>query len=172
MSRKRKGNSVNATGRAKYDGQQYLLLPYKLLRSPQFRGLNGNEVRVLIELASRHNGFNNGKIAVGMTDLAQMLHMSKSTVQRALEGLQMFGFIKCRKPGQFMGRLASEWEVTFLKSDGLKPSNEWSQKKARNHKRKKKPKTLAEDLRDCSELKELRRQKIEERYLIETEGGE
>ena len=168
MSRKRKGSNINAKGRSKYDASQFTMLTHRMLQSPQFRGLNGNEVRVLLEICTRHSGFNNGRIGVGMTDLSKTLSMSKSTVSDALTGLQGFGFIKCLKKGQFMGRRASEWEVTFLPSEGLKPSNDWAQKKARKQKRKKPPKSFLEELQNCPEMKKQQEQKIEEWYQDQT----
>ncbi len=138
-------NNINAKGRSRYDNSQYLKLPYNLIKSPQFRSLKGNAVRVLLEIASRHNGYNNGHIGVGLEDLVQTLGMGKSTVQRCLQELQKIKFIILRKPGKFQGRIASEWEVTFLSTDERQASNEWGQVKALPYKRKPKSKTLAQE---------------------------
>lgn len=167
MSKKRRSKNINAKGRSVYDGQQYLLLPYKLIKSSQFRGLNGNEVRVLLEICSRHTGFNNGRIGAGMTDLSNVLLMSKSTVNKALLGLQAFKLIKRIKKGRFHGRVASEWEVTFLKSENYQPTNEWAQQKSRKKKRKNK-KSLAEELENAPEVREAEERKIKEWYQNET----
>ena len=118
MPKQRKRSYINAKGRSRYDDSQFLMVTHKMLQSPQFRSLNGNDVRVLLEICSRHNGYNNGRIGVGFEDLATTLMMSKSTVQRSLINLQNSKFLKLRKKGKFLGRIASEWEVTFLKSEG------------------------------------------------------
>lgn len=149
MPKKRKKNSnVNAKGRSQYNAEQYLHLPYNIIRSPQFRSLNGNDVRVLLEISSRHNGYNNGRIGAGQEDLANILMMSKSTSKRALENLQKTKFIVCQKQGRFTLRLASEWRVTFINSVGLPSTNEWGQEKALENKRKRPPRTLVEEMMD------------------------
>lgn len=144
MVKKRK--NINNKGRSKYDDGQFLKLPHKLLKSPQFRSLKGSDIQVLLEICSRHNGINNGRIAAGYEDLSKKLMMSKSTVQRSLKNLQNTKFIKLRKQGQFMGRLANEWEVTFLPCEGRSPSNEWGQAPAIKRKRTIKIKPLEEEL--------------------------
>ena len=145
MSKQRKRSNTNTKGRKKYDDTQYLRLDHKMLGSPQFRSLNGNDARILLEICLRHNGFNNGRIGAGYEDLAQKLMLGKSTIQRALKRLQKTGFIKLRKKGKFMGRIASEWEVTFLQREGYRPTNEWGQAKALKNKRKPKLKSLEEE---------------------------
>lgn len=150
---KKRKNKVNATGRNQHETEQYLRIMYNMLRSPQFRSLGGNDVRVLLEIASRHNGFNNGRIGAGLEDLADTLMMGKSTVQRSLNYLRQTKFLKLRKPGMFSGRIASEWEVTFLKADGVEPSNEWGQSQSRSYKRKPKGETLLQQSHQEIELR-------------------
>jgi DNA-binding transcriptional MocR family regulator len=146
---KRRKN-INAKGDSLYDPIQHLRLKYKMLESPQFRSLGGNDVRVLLELAIRHHGYNNGRIGAGLADLADTLKMSKSTVQRSLRNLQKTKFIIMRKRGRFQGRIASEWEVTFLEIGGRNPTNEWGQAKVLPYKRKLKEKTpLNEIYEEC-----------------------
>lgn len=153
MAKKRK--NINSKGRSKYDGEPFLILPHKIITSPQFRSLNGSDIKILMELCSRHYGTNNGRIAAGYEDLRKKLMMSKSTVQRSLQNLQDTGFIILRKKGKFMGRIASEWEITFLKCDGLPPSNKWGQAPALTNKRKTKIKPLEEELLEDSYDDEL-----------------
>lgn len=145
---RRHSKNINSKGRSLYDPTQYLRLNYRMLESPQFRSLGGNDIRVLLEIAIRHHGYNNGRISAGLVDLANTLKMSKSTVQRSLEKLQRMKFIKMRKRGRFHGRIASEWEVTFLEAEGRNPSNEWGQTKALPYKRKPKEKTPLDEIYD------------------------
>ena len=142
----KRGKNIDAKGHSLYDPTQHIRLNYKMLESPQFRSLGGNDVRVLIEIAIRHHGFNNGRIGAGLADLADTLKMSKSTVQRSLRNLQKTKFIIMRKRGRFQGRIASEWEVTFLKIGGRNPTNEWGQAKALPYKRKLKEKTPLDEI--------------------------
>ncbi len=147
----KRNKNIDTKGRSLYDSSQHLRLYYKMLESPQFRSLKGNDIRVLLEIAIRHHGFYNGHIGAGMTDLAKVLKMSKSTVQRCLENLQRTKFIIRRKRGRFQGRIASEWEVTFLSVDAKSPTNEWGQAKALPNKRKLKEKSPLDEIYDESE---------------------
>lgn len=140
--------NINATGRSKYDNSQHLRLYHTMLKSPQFRALNGNDVRVLLEIASRHNGFNNGRLGAGLADLANTLMMGKTTVQNSLARLQKTRFIKKQKAGKFYGRLATEWAVTFISDEGKPASNEWGQAPALSRKRRPKEKTIIEQTRE------------------------
>jgi len=153
---RRQKNNINNKSRSKYDSSQYLRLSYNMIKSPQFRSLGGNDIRVLLEIASRHNGYNNGRIGAGLVDLADVLMMGKSTVQSSLKNLQKTKFIKLRKLGKFQGRIASEWEVAFLSSEGVPASNEWGQAKSLPYKRKPKPKTLLQEINE-----EIENQKLE-----------
>ena len=151
---RRQSNNIKPNGRSKYDDSQHLRIPHSVLGSPQFRSLNGNDVRVLMEICYRHNGYNNGHIGAGQKHLADTLMIGKSTAQRSLNRLQEMKFIRLRKKGMFQGRIASEWEVTFLKSEGYNPTNEWGQAKVLNQKRKRKPKTPREEILEEIEVQE------------------
>jgi len=168
MLKKHSTNNINSKGRKKYDDRQFTPLHHSMIQSPQFRGLSGNELKVLLEICSRHGGYNNGKIAAGMKDLSDKLLIGKSTVQRVLIALEGFGFIKRVKRGQFTGRTASEWKVTFIQSEGMRASNDWGQKKARTQRRKKPPKSLLQEMSEYPELKEFNNKKIEAWYQNET----
>ena len=79
------------------DGQ-YLSLSYFLLRSEVWHSLSGAAIKVLLELHTRFNGSNNGRVFLSMNEAAERLGIGKSTVQRAYEELQAKGFIvKTRK---------------------------------------------------------------------------
>jgi len=147
MAKKRRpSKNINAKGRSKYDDSQFVMIPHAVLESPQYLSLKGNDVRVLFEICRRCHGFNNGRIGAGLTDLATKLNMSKSTADRCVKNLQKTKFLIKRKQGRFMGRLASEWEVTFLKSEGYRPKNEWGQAQTIKRKRKPKIKPLEDEL--------------------------
>jgi biotin operon repressor len=114
----------NKTGRSKRDGQ-YIPLPYSMLRHPAWRRLNPAAIKVWLELRSRYNGSNNGKLALSVDQGAKLLGMSKSTVTRALKELEAKGFIVKTRQGAWYGRKATEWRVTDTSCDGHPPSRDW-----------------------------------------------
>lgn len=98
-----------------------------MARSDAFRQLSGNSLKVLIELRCRFNGSNNGKLFLSYEEASRFLGISKSSVKRAFDELIDKGFIKLRLAGNWNGRKASEWIITFLKYDGHPPTNDWAQ---------------------------------------------
>lgn len=135
---KRRGRTVDKTGRnSEY---QYWNLPYSMMQSPAYKLLSGSAIKVLHELRSRFNGYNNGKIFLSYEDAAGQLAMSKSTVKRAFEELQLVGFIVMTRQGVWHGRKASEWRVTFESSGGQPATHDWKQWQA--PKRRKPPQKI------------------------------
>ncbi len=121
--RKKKARKPNPTGRN--DTEQYLGISYVMAHSPAFRSLSGAALKVWIELRTRFNGRNNGRITLSWDEAALILHMSKTTVGRAFDELEEKGFIVMTKRGQWFGRMASEWAVTDRQLDGHMPTNAW-----------------------------------------------
>lgn len=112
-------------GRSAFKFPQHVRIPYDLIRSRKFRNLKGSSVKILLYLCTKHTGFNNRKIGCSCDELAKALGMSKATALAGLEELKKDGFIQCIKKGYFTGRKASEWEITFLSSEGYMPTNTW-----------------------------------------------
>lgn len=121
--RKKYRRRMNATGRN--DTEQYVNLPYMLLRSSAWLSLSGSAVRVWLLLRTRFNGFNNGRLILSLEEGARILHLGKATVLSALAELEEKGFAVCVKRGQWYGRLASEWAVTDKGVDGALATNAW-----------------------------------------------
>jgi len=113
----------NATGRN--ETEQYLKLSYEMMRSPAWRSLSGSAVKVWIELRCRFYGPNNGKLSLSFDEAARLLGMGKATVQRAFTELQDKGFVEVVRPGQWYGRLATEYAVTDRSVQGHLPTNAW-----------------------------------------------
>lgn len=106
---------------------QYWNLPYSMMQSAAYRLLSGAALKVLHELRSRFNGYNNGKIFLSYEDAASQLALSKSTVKRAFDELQAVGLIVLTRQGRWHGRKASEWRVTFESTEGQPATHEWKQ---------------------------------------------
>lgn len=121
----RRRGKVNKKGRNAGDGQ-YMGLPYSMTQHQAWRSLSGNAVKVFIELRSRFNGGNNGKLILSYEEAAKLLGMSKTSVGRAYDDLQRKGFIKLEKKGHWYGRKASEWRCTDCACDGNIPTKDWT----------------------------------------------
>jgi hypothetical protein len=125
MARSRRSR-VNAKGRNKGD-VPYVNLPYELLNSEAWRTLSGPAIKVFLELRTRFNGGNNGKLHLSLQEAADLLGLGKATVQRAFDDLKERGLVVCTKRGQWYGRRASEWAVFDKAVDGGPPSYAWKQ---------------------------------------------
>ena len=122
-ARKKKARKPNAAGRN--DTEQYLPISYVMANSPAFRSLSGAALKVFIELRTRFNGRNNGRLTLSWDEAARLLHLGKSTIGRALEELKEKGLIVMTKRGHWFGRMATEWAVTDRQLDGHLPTNAW-----------------------------------------------
>ena len=126
MSRRRRRRRHDPTGRGDSKGQ-YIGLGYPTIRSPAWRSLSGAAIKVWCELRSRYHGGNNGRLSLSLDEGARLLHLSKSTVRRALGELESRGFIVLTRKGRWYGRKASEWRVTDRRcdTDGTFPTYDW-----------------------------------------------
>src|SRR4051794_38105898 len=68
--------------------QPFIRIPKDAYDSPAFRSLRPVEIAVLLLVASKFNGHNNGAIVLGLREAAARCHCSKSTASRALARLQ------------------------------------------------------------------------------------
>lgn len=100
-------------GRSKWTDGHAAILPSVMLKSDAFRSLNGNSVRILLEMLTRYYGSNNGDLSLSLRDIAQLLRMSKSTASAAYSDLEAKGFLVCTSKGTFTRGDASTWRLTF-----------------------------------------------------------
>jgi DNA-binding transcriptional MocR family regulator len=98
-----------------------------MMQSPAYRLLSGPALKVLHEMRSRFNGYNNGRIFLSYEDAASQLALSKSTVKRAFDELQAVGLIVLIRQGRWHGRKASEWRMTFENTEGHPATHDWKQ---------------------------------------------
>jgi biotin operon repressor len=130
----------NNTGRSKNPDGQYVLLHHALLRSDAWRSLNGNTVRVYLELHMRHMGTNNGELFIGMDKIAKNLGISKSTVSSAFKELQAKGLIVKTKEGKWIRGQAANWRLTTKPTKNSVPTNDWKHwKRPQDTVKKRKP---------------------------------
>jgi len=80
---------------------QFLAMPHAVLLSPDFVGLSGLAVKLLVQVASKYNGKNNGGLSATFSDLSVMGWTSKSTLARKLRELEDAGFLMKTRNGYF-----------------------------------------------------------------------
>ena len=107
--------------------ERFVKLTYPLIESEAWKWLRPISKAVYIELKSRYNGLNNGRISLSLSEAAHILKASKSSISKALKQLEAHGFIKLIKKGYFTGRMASEYALTDEQLDGYPPTREWRQ---------------------------------------------
>ena len=122
------GRQGSNKGKRPSEGQ-YVPLPYAVLKSAAWRSLSGAAVKVFLELHTRFNGGNNGKVRLFMNEAAEALGIGKATAQRAFAELQDKGFIVLTIPGTWYHRRAHEWRLTskpMQTAKGRTPAtNDW-----------------------------------------------
>ena len=108
---------------------QYVPLPYAQLKSPAWRALSGSAVKLWLELHTRFNGGNNGRLTLSYAEAGEILGMGKATVQRAYDELVAHGFLALETEGDWYRRRAHEWRLTtkpMQTSRGTQiASNDW-----------------------------------------------
>src|SRR5690242_14597503 len=79
------------TGRGKQPS--FLRLTHNLLNSEEFGSLSAHATKLLIELARKYNGKNNGDLSCAWSDCRKRGWTSKGALQRARDELLAAGFI-------------------------------------------------------------------------------
>ena len=103
----------NNTGRSKTE--RFVALPHYMLRSLAWRSLSPVATTVYVELASRYNSTNNGRLALSARAAAERAHCSKNTAARAFAELIERGFIDLCSCGHFDRKSphAAEYRLTL-----------------------------------------------------------
>lgn len=115
----RPGGRPNATGRSDREARHVRFYEW-MLASPAYRDLRPTARALLVELARLHNGKNNGQIALGNRQAAELMGMSDRTaIRRAFGELEAHGFIVATMRGGFNvkvrnERRATEWRLEWL----------------------------------------------------------
>ena len=115
-------------------GGQFVRLDHDLIMSPAWEGLSTQARAVLIQVAKRYNGRNNGTLAASVRDLEAECRINKDTAAKALKQLIDAGFLELAQAGAFTfkKRHAGEYRLTWEKCDktGQKGSRAWKAKNA------------------------------------------
>ena len=105
--------------------ERFKALPFNMLENTAWRSLNGNSIKIYLEICLRYNGSNNGDISFSYNEGVKIFEMGKSTVSRSLKQLEEFGFIKRNKVGTFIRRQASTYFITNERTDNTPPTYDW-----------------------------------------------
>ncbi len=98
-------------------GPSFIQLFHHVKRSDAFQSLSTYARCSLIELLDRYTGCNNGKIGLGVRELAKELNCSKDSASRALIELDDAGLVRPMKVGNWRGKRATEWRLMFYRCD-------------------------------------------------------
>ena len=91
----------------------FLRLPHYVIRSPQWRGLSGNAVKFLVELAAAYDGSNNGDLALTRGQALERGWKSGGTRDRAATEAIEAGFALITRHGnkKLCNLYAITWEA-------------------------------------------------------------
>ena len=122
---------ANAKGRSKHE--PFIRLHRGVTGSEAWKSLSCEARCLLIEIWSRHNGQNNGRIPYSHREARKALRIGNSKVQLAFQELQDRGFTIARTKGSFQWkkRQATEWELTTENCDdrpGKRLYRDWPEK--------------------------------------------
>lgn len=107
--------------------QRFATLHFWLLDSDAFRELRGNAVKLMLRLATRYNGANNGAISMSTREALREVSCSHNHAAELFHELQDAGFIRATQKGSFgwKKRHATTWRLTWLECDGEPATREF-----------------------------------------------
>jgi hypothetical protein len=112
VHRRKPGRGVDGKGRSKGAGR-HLQMMHFLLESAAWKGLAPVERALFVEVAQRYDGYNNGRIGMGVRTAAAAIHAAPNTVSAAFATLVERGLLALTKDSSFSQKqLVREWRVT------------------------------------------------------------
>jgi hypothetical protein len=98
---------------------RYFQLHHYMLETDAWKALSTPARVVYVQIGSRYNGSNNGRLALSVRDAASECNVAPGTASRALKELVDLGFIQETRHGGLSRktRIASEWRLTAFKCD-------------------------------------------------------
>lgn len=112
MSRRNRNKARN--------GQTYTTFQHWTLKSEAMLALSGNATKLMLRLALRHNGVNNGQITMSVREAANEVRCTTNTATKLFEELERLRFISCTRKGSFSQKhgMASVWLLHWLPRNG------------------------------------------------------
>ncbi|WP_157783623.1 hypothetical protein [Rhizorhabdus wittichii] len=106
---------IRADQRADTRGGQWVGIPHVVVDSVAYRSLSDRAARILVELARRFNGYNNGSIALSQRELGEALHIQNyGSIGRAIAELVDRGLLAVALEGNWKERDARQYRLTFI----------------------------------------------------------
>jgi hypothetical protein len=90
---------MNAKGRR--SSGTFLALPHNLIDAPKFQDLSGNATKLLIQIAGKYRGKNNGDLSASFKTMKASGWRSETTLNKALKELLDKGFLVKTRQGHF-----------------------------------------------------------------------
>lgn len=110
---------ARAPCRADTRGGAWAGIPVCVIKSPAYRDLSLWARAILVELVARMNGYNNGAIALSVTEICEALRNSnRGKAAKAIAELMEHGFIDVAMQADRRERLAREYRLTFVATAG------------------------------------------------------
>lgn len=101
--------------RANNRGGRWAGIPICVIESPAYRDLSLWARAILTEIVARMNGYNNGSIAISVTEICTALgNSNRGKAAKAIAELMQHGFIDVTTEGDRKERLAREYRLTFV----------------------------------------------------------
>ena len=120
------GRGGRKTEKADARGGGFFLLPHCLLNSDAFRTLAPRDVKLLLVLCAKHNGFNNGEIGLGFREMAELMDSRNNAANgRSLCRLMERGFVALETDHPRGKRLAREYRLTFVPTANGEATNDY-----------------------------------------------
>jgi hypothetical protein len=113
------GMAKNQLKRRLMGGPSHVRIHAWVMRTTAWQSLTPKARVVLVEIAARYFGTNNGRIALSVRDAAEACNINKDTAGKAFQELIAKGFLVCKTPGGFTLKMrhATEWLWTEHRDD-------------------------------------------------------
>lgn len=99
-------------------GRPWAGIPVCVIESPAYRDLSLWARAILVELVARMNGYNNGSIAISVTEVCAALgNSNRGKAARAIAELMEHGFIDLSVQADWKHKKAREYRLTFVTTE-------------------------------------------------------
>lgn len=97
-------------------GARFVTLHFWMLDQDAIKELSGNAFKLLVLLAMRYTGSNNGAISMSVREGAEEVGCCINTAAKSFHELEQAGFIRATQRGSFdwKKRHATTWRLTWL----------------------------------------------------------